>query len=297
MRVLSDVGEQEMGGLRREVADERVRDLHRRGVSAALDEGDLRARQLARGEEPEDADVEVELLAQLVHGLRRDRERRPSNLDRAVEAAHESVTLRCAGALLHRRRSLLRRPPRASRAPARAEALRREGEPPRARHREGSRTRGLPRGEAGMRRRRGGLEAGSSERGAARREGLRRAARPAERATARQGLRRPSIRRGRGSSRPRASPGGIGYGDAVESWSSARQRGDREADDFVRVQGEECPWKRASKSATASSRRFFHQHANRALALEDVAHGFKVQLMDGLLLPPSPPFALEASRG
>src|SRR5664280_1522608 len=73
VRVHSDVGEQEMGGLRREVADERVRDLHRRGVSAAFDEGDLGARQLARGEEPEDADVEVELRAQLVDGAGRDR--------------------------------------------------------------------------------------------------------------------------------------------------------------------------------------------------------------------------------
>ena len=137
MRVLSDVGEQEMGGLRREVADERVRDLHRRGVSATFDGGDLRARQLAGRDEPERADVEVELRAKLVDGARaaivgdvgQARQGR-------VEAAHERIALavpalgieesRLVEGACRELRELLGEP----------QLLRREGESAAARHRE-----------------------------------------------------------------------------------------------------------------------------------------------------------------
>ncbi len=136
VRIRSDVGEQEVRSFRREVPEKGVRDLHGGGAPSPLDVRGLRARQLAGRDEPERADVEVELRAKLVDRARRDRGDVGQARQGRVEAAHERIALAVPAlgieepclvqGACRELRELLREP----------QLLRREGESSAARHRE-----------------------------------------------------------------------------------------------------------------------------------------------------------------
>src|SRR5664280_2316615 len=136
VRIRSDVGEQQVRSFCREVPEKGVRDLHGSGAPSPLDVGGLRARQLAGRDEPERADVEVELRAELVDRARRDRGDVGQARQGRVEAAHERIAFavpalgieepRLVQGACRELRELLREP----------QLLRREGESSAARHRE-----------------------------------------------------------------------------------------------------------------------------------------------------------------
>ena len=272
VRIRSDVGEQEVRFLRREVPEKGVRDLHGGGASSPLDVGGLRARQLAGRNEPERADVEVELGPELVDRARRDRGDVGQARQGRVEAAHERIALAVAAlgieeprlveGACRELRELLREP----------QLLRREGETAAARHREKAEHElaGVER-QAHAEAARGIRARLVLERGAVRREAAAQELVRVERAPAGQrplAARRAALREDLGDLL-RLGMESI-RGDAVEL-ELARERGHREPDDLVGIQGEEGS--RGELEERDGLLAPLHQRPERALALEDVTDG------------------------
>ncbi len=231
-----------MRSLRREVPEKDVRDLHGGRAPSPLDVSGLRARQLAGRDEPERADVEVELGPELLDGARRDRGDVGQARQCRVEAADEGVALavpalgveepRLVEGACRELRELLREP----------QLLRREGESSAARHREKAEHElsGVER-QAHAEASRGFRARLILERGAVRREAAAQELVRVERTPAGQG----PLAAGRAALREdlrdlfRLGVESIRR-DAVE-FELARQRGHREPNDLVGIQGEEGP--------------------------------------------------------